>query len=398
MIEYQFLLKTSLFLLLFGSVFSYRIYEGIALSNLVQIFSVLIMFYLAKSHSLVGVFNYAIVSFFIVLAYLFSHVAYGVDFKLGFFVFFSFSFFYIYWLYSNRKEYDVVKLSVNYFISISIFISFYLILYFFYDFVLNENFITSYGFDDKSHAVLYIYFIIYLLSKNLQSFLSNVLILVLIVLSLFTASRLVVLFLPFLFFYYLGLVDGLYKKLFLILVSVVLAVSFVYSFYEYFHLFSRFDSDNSASNASTSSHMLLIYYAFILKFESFFNFFLGIGPGQFNEVLVASSIDFKDFLFVEPRIYYGIIDKSSYVPIHSTHMTFFLEFPFYFFVLYSFLNVYIFFTLISRRCYLDSLFFILFSLAVSFYSSLNELFYYAVIFFFFAYSFVVRVESDLNNV
>ena len=244
---------------------------------------------------------------------------------------------------------------------------------------------TSFTFDDKSHASIYICFLSFLSLHYLGA--SRYLISsLLIILCFFSVSRLVAVFIPFLLVIAVMQIikeGSLLKKVLLtlmLLTSTIIAVNYIYKNSEKIQLLERIDSTSTVSSSdSTSAHILLLKYATILKFDSIPNFLFGVSPGSFADILIRSDIDYSNLASIDP----AFIDnaRNSTAPIHSTHAAVLVEAPFPALVVYIAIIISIVVKNIRRKNYELLLFGAPFFISIMFYSAHNKFYFFVVLLF-----------------
>lgn len=244
---------------------------------------------------------------------------------------------------------------------------------------------TSFTFDDKSHASIYICFLSFLSLHYLGS--SRYLISsLLIILCFFSVSRLVAVFIPFLLaIAVMQIVNegSILKKALLILTlltSTIIGANYIYKNSEKIQLLERIDSTSTVSSSdSTSAHVLLLQYAAILKFDSIPNFLFGVSPGSFADILIRSNIDYSDLASIDP----AFIDnaRNSTAPIHSTHAAVLVEAPFPALIVYIAIIISITAKNIRRKNYELLLFGAPFFISVMFYSAHNKFYFFVILLF-----------------
>ncbi|WP_316801211.1 hypothetical protein [Pedobacter frigidisoli] len=241
----------------------------------------------------------------------------------------------------------------------------------------------SYGMDDKSHATIILCFCSFI---SLTVFKKGAYLLsfFFIFLSIFTTSRLTVVFFPFLIFamFYKikrdsGIKMMVFVALFLLVPAVVYLIIILLKNSDSFLLFQRVSSSDSINDDSSSAHSMLIAKGIELKLESWNNFLFGISPGAFSDVLIRSDIDYSKIESIDPQfIQFARLGKA---PVHSTHIAFFSEYSLPIFIFYVFGIFRITKELYLNKLFIDLLFWFGFLASITFYSSHNKMYFYVVL-------------------
>jgi hypothetical protein len=203
---------------------------------------------------------------------------------------------------------------------------------------------TSMGFDDKSHAAVYIAALAFLVLEISTSILKIPIALFVFASSFLTVSRLSAMMIPFflvaLFSAFLRTrlkfsnisARALYDLVMgaMVVLLLIVAISVVSGL----PVFSRLvgSEDGSAAN-STQSHFILIQLAIQMKFIKPWTFVFGTTPGTFSYLLPVSGIDYSELAFLDPGS--QITMARGALPIHSVPASIFLEFPIWIFVIYA---------------------------------------------------------------
>ncbi len=238
--------------------------------------------------------------------------------------------------------------------------------------------VSRFGFDDKSHAVFFCAFYAFLALKYMKGDYKLIVSIIFMVLSLMTASRLVVPFLPF---YLFILCKHAFKsknmayKIFITSI-LILIITFLAVNANFFYVYSRVTTDNSAG--STREHLDLIRSTLQMKFENVFNLILGTGPGNFGDL----------FQYTDIKSYMQKTHSSSRgtIPAHSSHAQIFLEFSIVVFIAYLWFLYRIFIGNWKNKNILELCFYIPFISAVVFYSTHNEVLYWMILLYLYAES------------
>ena len=253
--------------------------------------------------------------------------------------------------------------------------------------VLLRHWLTAFGFDDKSHAVLCLSFYAFLSLKFIRGWTGVLLSAIFMLGSMRTVSRFVVFFLPFYAFaVYVTLRRNKISKTILVILFALFAslfVIFVVQNIQYFGIFSRLSSNNKAAQGSTSEHLELIKTALTLKISSFANLICGIGPGNYGNVLIASGIEtpllkkgYSNFIFI----------LGGWLPVHSSHAQIFLDFSLPVFTAYCWLFYTIWNGNRKNKNIIEICFLIPFAISTVFYSTHNEVLYWVILIYLFAES------------
>ncbi|STO36074.1 Uncharacterised protein [[Flavobacterium] thermophilum] len=388
-IKFKHLLVFSILLINVGLLFGYKLQGRFAVSNVFQILSFIFMIpVFLKTFKLKHYIQIiAFVATILGASWLMS-IIYDYTFKVENFVFFLICFIQLICIYSlaNSEENEsilplVIKVQKTLIIPVCLYLLFY---------AANDVFKlglpnSSFGFDDKSHAVIILQFYAFITFSLIKSNMKYIISLIFLGLSLLTISRLAVIFLPF---YIIALIINLSKnnKNFLqvyfkfIFVSTVLSLGIIFLIknQDYFKVFERVNSVQSIEDSdSTLAHIQLIKYGVLLKFDNLANFLLGVTPGGFAPVLAKSDINFSSFFVIDPAAYRAIY--LGIAPMHSTHFSIFTEFPIYIFVIYLVLLYKIAKNLLKKKLWVESLFFFGFLISTTFYSTHNELLFYGIL-------------------
>jgi hypothetical protein len=214
----------------------------------------------------------------------------------------------------------------------------------FRDMFIDQLAYTSMGFDDKSHAAVYIAALAFLVLEISTSILKIPIALFVFASSFLTVSRLSAMMIPFflvaLFSAFLRTrlkfsnisARALYDLVMgaMVVLLLIVAISVVSGL----PVFSRLvgSEDGSAAN-STQSHFILIQLAIQMKFIKPWTFVFGTTPGTFSYLLPVSGIDYSELAFLDPGS--QITMARGALPIHSVPASIFLEFPIWIFVIYA---------------------------------------------------------------
>lgn len=404
-ISKEIIIKYSLFILLIGMPFGYKIGGRFAVSNIAQILSTaLILPYVLKERNARFVFGYSFSLILMVLSSLYANAHYQSDIRIPYILFFILVFIYFsYMVLLVRRDERYCTLIKNCFKTV---LYFYTVLFgsmAVRDILILGKGYSAYTFDDKSHTVIMFSFLAFIALKVLEGKKKWAVSLLFLLLSLTTTSRLVVIFLVFYVIYiYLEILhsfQGVKGKMFGMCVAfLVLAVgiSYLVKNQNLFSVFGRLSSDNVAARNSTDAHINLIIYAVKLKFENIWNFLFGVGPGGFANALAHSSVDFSEMRFIDRGVYEAILQGTT--PVHSSHFQIMLEFSIVLFLWYCRFLLEILILAIKRKNVSLICFFIPLICAATLYSTSNELLYYCL----FLYCFTASREerkpfSDIDD-
>lgn len=203
---------------------------------------------------------------------------------------------------------------------------------------------TSMGFDDKSHASVYIAALAFLVLEISTSILKIPIALFIFASSFLTVSRLSAMMIPFflmaLFSAFLRtrlkFANKSSRALYVLImgVMVVLLLIVAISVVSGLPVFSRLvGSEDGSAAGSTQSHFILIQLAIQMKFIKPWIFVFGTTPGAFSYLLPVSGIDYSELAFLDPES--QVTMARGALPIHSVPASIFLEFPIWIFVIYA---------------------------------------------------------------
>ncbi|HAR1427710.1 hypothetical protein ABXM06_10920 [Enterococcus faecium] len=384
-----------------------RLAGRMAMSNVFQIMGFVIILPVAlkylRNKDYIFIIGYILSSLFANL-YVFSR--YLVKPNITHFIFFLINIFtIIFFLRYSEKVKEVKFLITTYKVGILILIV-YLLFQMVVEYFIEHHGYLSFGFDDKSHAVMICSFGAFFCLRWFKSIFRYILSAVFVILSLLTASKLAIVFVLFwgiaLFLTRKQLsriirnnTDGLGLLRFYISVLLLISIIFGLLFFFYknsdsFYIFDRLRDDNLSSgeiSGSTESHLLLIWYGLESKFKDIVTFLFGIGPGNFSNFIFSnmSNIDYSKFQFLDPTGFVAI--SQGRMPMHSVHFSILSEFPIFIFVSYVWLFVSILKESICKKEYIMVLFFLSFIITTTFYSTHNEMIYYFIVLYFVITSF-----------
>lgn len=386
-IKYKTLIFIALIFINIGLLFDYKIVSRLAVSNIFQVIAMCILLpVILKNFRLKEYIN---ILFFIagfLAAILSIHHFYNIGAKIPYFLFFFLAYvqlLFIYVVVKKEKSKSYLEEFLKSYKIVILPILAYCIGYAIYGFIILKEQYMTFGFDDKSHAVILLMFYAFFSLKLIKSNFKFLISIIFCVLALTTISRLAFIFLPF---YLLALFPQIFKninnflQLYIRLLIVVLLVGgatyYIVNNPQYFQVLNRINNTGVTAD-STSSHMLLIQYGLKLKFENICNFIFGITPGGFSNVLINSKIDVSEFAYLDPTAYLVMLKGNA--PMHSTHIQILAEFPIWVFITYIILLATILKKLISKRMWLETMFFVAFLIAITFYSTHNELLFYSIL-------------------
>ncbi|MBA3846058.1 MAG: hypothetical protein H0X45_05375 [Planctomycetes bacterium] len=239
----------------------------------------------------------------------------------------------------------------------------------------------AFGFDDKSHAVLYISFFSFIALIRLKHWSRYPIAIGLAVMAAMTTSRLVGIVLPLLV---LALAIDLISRQgragrmgigAVACASVVAVAALIAIFPERFMVLERF-RPHSFFDDAIIAHLLLIQFAFELKVADFATIVLGTGPGSFASALAANGIDVSLLGVIDPGAFEHLQDGTA--PVHSSHATVLVEFPLWIFIGYVVGLLTLAWRLVKVRAWVTLCMFTSLQLSVAFYSSINEAFYWVM--------------------
>ena len=394
--EHKYLVIFSIFIWLFSMPFQVVLIEALRfqIAHIGQILALLFLLPILGSLKL-SAFELKCLMFFIVflifaLLNSFNNI-YG--FYLGIFYVVSLLqiFIYIKFISSNNGfDIEVIKKAAYFCRSISFFIFVY--------FLLEPKFFYSFFMQDKTYFLIYLYTIIfvevffYKLQKKEISFFSYIYVLILILLSVTTASRSLAFFLPLCIAI---LFDALQNKSInkLIKYSVLLSLISFFSYIFYtlslvtesmgiddpLYAFDRFLSVLDTNDTSSSSHFLFLKIAVNQKFSDFYNFFFGVGLANF-QFAAANSLLFGELSQYEDYMRYAVYSPGFlYMPGVSIWGELFLELPIFLFLPILFYSLKLLYESYVFREYINFLFiFGLFSSGLFYSSHHSSAFYFAL--------------------
>lgn len=387
------IIKYSLFILLIGMPFGYKLGGRFAVSNIAQILSTaLILPYVLKERNARFVFGYSFSLILMVLSSLYANAHYHSNIRIPYILFFILVFIYFsYMVLLMRRDKRYSTLIKGCFRTV---LYFYAVLFgsmAVRDILILRKGYSAYTFDDKSHTVIMFSFLAFIALRVLEGKRKWLVSLLFLLLSLTTISRLVVIFLIFYAIYlYLEILHsfrGVKGRIFGMCVAVfvlTIGVCYLLKNQNLFSVFGRLSSDNAAARNSTDAHINLIIYAVKLKFENIWNFLFGVGPGGFANALAHSSVDFSEMRFIDRGVYEAILLGTT--PVHSSHFQIMLEFSIFYFLWYCRFLLEILILAIKRKNVPLICFFIPLICAVTLYSTSNELLYYCLLLYCFAAS------------
>jgi len=244
---------------------------------------------------------------------------------------------------------------------------------------------VRFGFDDKSHAAIFLCFYAFfsLLVFESRGYIFS---LIFWLLAAVTISRMPYVFLPFLLFS-VGVrfvrdfprlrLQVFITALSLVALTIMMLVTFVDT--EYFSGMKRaleVFTDSDSDHGSTLAHTLLLKYALTLKFENIGNILFGIGPGGFGETLLSSAINYSDLSVVDPSfVQFAALGAA---PIHSTYAAIFTEFPIWIFLIYMYFNLKMVYNHLLHKNYILLSFCLPFFVSILYYSAHNKPYFWIV--------------------
>lgn len=213
----------------------------------------------------------------------------------------------------------------------------------FRDMLIDHLAYTAMGFDDKSHAAVYIAALAFLVLEMSSSVLKIPIALFVFASSFLTVSRLSAIMIPF---FLVALVSSFsrvrlkfsnksVRALYDLIMGVMVIFLFVIaiSVIKGLPVFSRLiGSGDGAASGSTQSHFILIQLAIEMKFIKPWIIIFGTTPGLFSYLLPVSGIDYSELAFLDPGSQYTMAQGA--LPVHSVPASIFLEFPIWMFVIY----------------------------------------------------------------
>jgi hypothetical protein len=239
------------------------------------------------------------------------------------------------------------------------------------------------GFDDKSHASVYACVLAFAALRVLKTPWRLLIALALFVVSLLTISRLPFIFAPgFLIAFFIEYrkvrheaksAIGVFGVHLLLIGAVAAPIALAGNAAEFFLSFDRVFSSGGRTDASTQAHLLLLQYAAELKFDNLANLLFGVTPGGFASVVVQSGIDVSAFAATDPRGYTRLLEGVA--PMHSSTGTILLEFPLWIGLAYLGLMGWCVIKLFKVRETVMALMLGCLFIATTFYSSVTELYF-----------------------
>jgi len=402
MIKYKHLLFLSIFLNGVGLLFGYKVGGRLAVSNLFQVFSIVVSIPIILKYFRFKDYLFLTWSItFMCISAFFVSLIYSYEFSATHFIFFNMAFLTLQTIYVvNRRE--NVKGVFEKVVKILIVPSFlYLLFVGLIDVVVKGAPYSYFGFDDKSHAVIVLCFYAFMSLKLIKSNFKFIISAAFMILAFLTGSRLVFIFTCF---YILPLISNLfslkkartllnfYFRVIMGLFIVFGVTAFIINNSDSFKVLERISSQNSNSSESTSAHMELIKYGARLKIDNPANFIFGVTPGGFSPVLARSDINFAEFSLIDPKGYEKILTGEA--PMHSTHMSIITEFSLFHAFYYLLLLGYILKGLLKNKLKTETLFYISLLICTTFYSSSNELFFYFIV----SHLIVISTKSDISSI
>lgn len=240
-------------------------------------------------------------------------------------------------------------------------------------------------FDDKSHAVVAILSLAFLVLWVNESYWAILLAIALATISAATASRIVVAGLPFLLLALALTYAQSRKKALtafavyahhLVLLILPLLTWLALNSTWVSSLNNRLSEQNATAAASTQGHLELALLALHLKIAHPLTLLLGVGPGGFPAGVRGLGIDATAFGQVDPSGYYSMMNASSFVPVHSASLTILVEYPVWVSLIFFGSLVASWIRLIQARDFVLASYSIGFFTMTSLYSSHNEFFFW----------------------
>ncbi|MFD1717390.1 hypothetical protein [Georgenia deserti] len=395
----------SLVLMFFGMLLSHKIVGRLAFSNIAQLASLVTLFS-AFPHVLrprdVG---WILLSCGAVIAAALSvYSAYGYEAQPQHAVFFLAAGIYLVAWYRATRTYRLVDITESAVRWTILPILAYVSIHTAVDLAAGDVY-TDMGFDDKSHAAVAIGVYAFVALRLWRNAVKLPIAGAFMLLSLLTASRLPLLMVPFFVLAFIveyrhtrRLADSVWKVYVCHVTVIVGAIGTLVTLvnnWDSFHVFSRVgENANSSSQSSTEAHLLLIQFGIQIKFDNVLNVLLGVTPGGFAGTVYRSGIDISEI----PSGGGGASIAAGTAPMHSTHTSIFAEFPLPIFVLYAVLLVWLLVRLVRRRDNVLALGLMGFVAATMFYSSHNEVYFYAILALFIAEASGPAPEADVGPV
>ncbi|MFF2451831.1 hypothetical protein [Isoptericola sp. NPDC058082] len=239
------------------------------------------------------------------------------------------------------------------------------------------------GFDDNSHTSIAACLLAFAALRFMRSPLRLLVGVSFFAISLITYSRMPFFFAPF--FVVAFVVEyskvrrrateawQVYLAHLLVGVTVLIPLVLARNASDLFGAVGRVLAPGDATNASTSAHLVLLSLGAQLKLENIGNLVLGITPGGFSGVIVASDVDLTTFAVRDPTAYSTMLEGSA--PLHSTFGSIALELPVWLVLLLGALLVRTLYLLVVKRDVVLASFLVALIAATTFYSSHNELYF-----------------------
>jgi hypothetical protein len=229
-----------------------------------------------------------------------------------------------------------------------------------------------FGMDDKSQAAVLFCCQAFFLVRYFGRPLDLTAAAILLLWSLFSLSRLPILFLPVIF------IAVAQRSPFIATASAAAAIGTVVAIFssgvsvdQVFKIIDRVQSIEAiAADSSNSAHLLLFESGLQIKFMDPYAFFAGIGPGNFARALTSFPISKAELEAVDPIL----IEKArvNRAPLHSTPLSALLDFSLPVFLVLAYLLAKSFRHLARSGLHVELLFFLTLFTASIFYSIHNK--------------------------
>ena len=237
----------------------------------------------------------------------------------------------------------------------------------------------SFGMDDKSHSAVLMSCEAYVLIRFFGGKLDRLVAVGLYVATYLTISRLPVFFLPAII---LASMRGSRYAPAVTIVATVVAVVLVITLGDtlrtVFAVYDRLSSVETVTGSdSTTAHVLLLETALKIKFSDPWAFVFGIGPGNFSKALGSFPVSAAQIEAIDPQLV--AFAREGRAPLHSMPLQMLLDYAFVVFLLFVYSVLWALRWLLRRKVLPDTVFFLGFMAAATFYSLHNKPYFYLVV-------------------
>jgi hypothetical protein len=237
----------------------------------------------------------------------------------------------------------------------------------------------SFGMDDKSHSAVLMSCEAYVLIRFFGGKLDRLVALGLYVATYLTISRLPVFFLPAIIL--ASMRGSRYAPAVTTVMTIAVAVivaTYGDALSTVFVVYDRLSSVETVTGSdSTAAHVLLLKTALQIKFTDPWAFIFGTGPGNFSKALSSFPVSIAEIQALDPQLV--AFAQQGRAPLHSMPMQMLLDYPFVVFLLFVFYVLRALRWLLRRRVLADTVFFLGFLAAATFYSLHNKPYFYLVV-------------------